>query len=142
MTGKQYLQQAYSLDKTIESDLRELARLRDLRTSIPGGGYGKERVAGGKTGTSRTEDVVIKIIDLESKINHDIDRLIDTKRDMIDKINQMEDSTEQLILRYRYINFMPWEVIKDELGYTDIRWVFRLHARALDSFERLTIKNH
>ncbi len=43
-----------------------------------------------------------------------------------------EDLNMREILRMRYIHFMRWQAISDCL-MLDLRWVMRLHKRALDS---------
>ena len=42
----------------------------------------------------------------------------------------------QTILELRYLCFKPWEQIAVEMGY-ELRYVFKLHGRALDQCEYL-----
>ena len=61
MRAKEYLQQAYYLDKRISGDLEELARLKELSTSITPGKLSGERVKGGKQSHDKVGEIIAKI---------------------------------------------------------------------------------
>lgn len=76
MTNKEYLRQAYRLDQKINSDIEEVARLREMAGNI------SSPVLGDKVQTSRNRDGLFvrnmeKILLLEEKINREIDALVD-----------------------------------------------------------------
>ena len=60
MTAKEYLSQAYYVDKRIQSKLRQVESLRDLATMVTST-LGTESVSGSKN-VHRTEDTLDKII--------------------------------------------------------------------------------
>lgn len=134
MNAKEYLKQAYRLDELIKSDLAELESLKALATSISGINYGGERVQGGNLPGSRIESTVMKIIDLENKINCEIDRYVNLKAAIRKAINAIPNQNEKLILRYRYIEFLQWSVIQERMGLEE-RQVFILYGKALNSFK-------
>ena len=136
MNAKEYLQQAYRLNELIDSNQRELDQLRALSTSISAVDVSKERVQGGADSHDKIGSIIAKIVDLNDIINDEIDRFVDLKTDIHNKIMLIPDNTENLVLKYRYIEFETWESIAVELGYT-FQWVHVLHKRALKSFEKV-----
>ena len=129
MTNKEYLRQAYRLDQKINSDIEEVARLREMATSI------SSPVLGDKVQTSRSGDApfvrsIEKILLLEEKINREIDMLVDLKSQMRDVIAAVPDMDERMVLRYRYIHNLTWEQIGNELN-ADKSTIRRWHGSAL-----------
>ena len=129
MTNKEYLRQAYRLDQKINSDIEEVARLREMAGNI------SSPVLGDKVQTSRNRDGLFvrnmeKILLLEEKINREIDALVDLKSQMRDVIAAVQDTDERMVLRYRYIHNLTWEQIGNEL-HADARTVRRWHGSAL-----------
>ena len=129
MTNKEYLRQAYRLDQKINSDIEEVARLREMAGSI------SSPVLGDKVQTSRNRDGLFvrnmeKILLLEEKINREIDVLVDLKSQMRDVIAAVQDTDERMVLRYRYIHNLTWEQIGNELN-ADKSTIRRWHGSAL-----------
>ena len=129
MTIKEYLKQAYRLDHRIDSDLAEMDRLRAMAESV--GAISWEE----KFNPNRSTDAPFvrsleKVWDLEQKINAEVDKLINLKDQIRTVIDGVENSDEQMVLRYRYIHNLTWEQIGDELR-ADARTVRRWHGSAL-----------
>jgi len=129
MTVKEYFYQAYRLDQRINSNLEEVTALREMSSSVSSPLL-TERVQ-----TSRKRDApfvrcIEKIIDLEEKINKEIDLLVELKKEIRGVISTVEDTDERLVLKYRYIHNYTWEQIGNEL-HADSRTVRRWHGSAL-----------
>lgn len=129
MTVKEYFYQAYRLDQRINSNLEEVTVLREMSSSVSSPLL-TERVQ-----TSRKRDApfvrcIEKIIDLEEKINKEIDLLVELKKEIRGVISTVEDTDERLVLKYRYIHNYTWEQIGNEL-HADSRTVRRWHGSAL-----------
>ena len=75
MTTKEYLSQAYRIDRRIDSKLEQVMSLREL--------LGKATATLTSTPRPATldprsmEEIVAKMVDLENEINEDIDTLVD-----------------------------------------------------------------
>lgn len=134
MTPKQYLQQAYLLDEKINSRLRELEQLRRLEASVQGVDLTRERVQCSRRFRSQVENIAQKIIDLEQRINSEIDRLLELKLEIRKVIESVDNETEQLLLRLRYIEYKRWDEIAEIMGYSK-RQVTRLHGYALQKIK-------
>lgn len=134
MTAKQYLRQAYRLNELINSDIQELEQLKALSRSIS-----SPNLSGMPSGSRKQEapfvNAVIKIVDLEKVIDAEIDRFVDLKKEIRDKLFQIKDKNERLILQNRYLLFHTWEQIAEELDFTP-QWVQEIHKRALKNFSK------
>ena len=76
---------------------------------------------------------VVKIIDLQNEINHDIDELVDLKREITRRVKSIPNTEYQFLLEKRYLCFMPWEKIAVDMGYS-IQHIYRFHDWALRDF--------
>ena len=134
MTAKQYLKQAYRLNELINNDIAEAAQLRTLSTSISSPNLSGMPSSGRKT-EAPFVNCVNKLIDLEAKINAEIDSYVDLKEEVRQKITALEDKNEKLLLQSRYLLFMTWEQIAESMNFTP-QWVYELHKRALTTFSK------
>lgn len=126
MTAKQYLNQAYRVYELIESNNRQIQRLRDMATNITVNLT--ERVKGGKPGGMAA--TVEKIVELESSIESDTNRWTELMIEIRTAVNQLTNADERLVLTLRYIEFKKWEDI-EKIMHIDQRQVYRIHGRAL-----------
>jgi len=137
MGAKQYLQQARWLDNTVNAKLEQIERLRSLVEKIT-----VEYTGDVKVTASHENDqlalVVAKIMELEKDINTDIDKLVDLKAEINSTLALMTNDAYRLILTMRYINCLPWWQISYDLQ-SDMRWVYRMHKKALKEFEKVLI---
>lgn len=129
MNAKEYLSQAFHIDQRINSKLEQVMKLRE--TSTKATATLSDMPRSDTPNVHRLEDTICKIIDLENEINHDIDKLVDLKREAREVIGQLSDPDQQLILELRYLCYKTWEEIADELGYCPSN-IYRLHGRALE----------
>lgn len=136
MTSKEYLSQARYLDMRINSKMDQIESLHELATrctsTISGMPHNPNRSG------SPMSDAICKIIDLESEINADIDKLVDLKREIVGVIKSVNNVEYQTLLEKRYLCFMQWEQIAVDMGY-ELRYIHKLHKRAL---ENVSISNN
>lgn len=128
MTAKQYLEQAYRIDLRINSKLEQVASLNELAqkaTTVFG-----TAPTGGTRNVHRLEDVIIKIVDMESEINADIDSLVGLKKEIAGVIRSVENIEYRTLLEQRYLCFKRWEEIAQLMGH-GIDSVYKMHRKAL-----------
>ena len=128
MNAKEYLKQAFYLDKRINSKLEQVESLNALATKATT--TLSDMPKNPNKGTSRLGDTIAKIIDLQEEINRDIDKLVDLKKEIVRTIKNIEDKELQVVLEKRYLCFESWEKIAVEMNYS-IQHIFRLHSKAL-----------
>lgn len=130
MKAKEYLHQAYRLDQRIQSDLDELDRLRELSTSPSSPSWG-ERIQKTRATDALFVRYLERIEELQIKINDEVDHLIALKEQIRDVINEVVNTDERMVLRYRYVHNFTWEQIGDELN-ADKSTIRRWHGNALN----------
>jgi len=135
LSAKDYLSQAYRIDQRINSKIEQVQSLRDLATKASAT-LSDVPPTKGTRNIHRMEDIIAKMVDLEGEINKDLNRLIDLKHEIVTVIKCVESPELQTLLELRYLCFRTWEHIAVEMSY-DLRWVHRLHQRALDEVETI-----
>ena len=132
MNAKEYLKQAFYLDKIINSKLEQVESLNALATKATS--TLSDMPKSPNRGTSKLEDTIIKIVDLGGQRNMEIDKLVDLKKEIVRTIKKIEDKELQVVLEKRYLCFETWEKIAVEMNYS-IQHIFRLHSKALKNIE-------
>lgn len=130
MTAKEYLSQAYRLDKRIDSKIEQLKSLNLLATKCTS--TLSDMPKSQSISNSRLEDTAVKIVDLQEEINRDIDSLVDLKRDIVRTIKSVQNPEYQIILELRYLCFKTWEEIAVQMNCS-IDNVFKIRKNALKS---------
>ena len=134
MTTKEFLNQAYRIDQRINSKLEQIISLHELATKATST-LSYVPVSGTKS-QSRMEDVITKIVDLETEINKDIEKLVEIKKNIVSTIKKIQNPELQTLLELRYICFRTWEQIALEMGYS-IQNAYKLHDRAIKILKRV-----
>ena len=129
MTAKEYLNQAYWLDRRIDSKLEQLSALKDMATKTTS--VMSDDVVSHTRNVHSMQDVIAKIIDMQAEINADIDQLVDLKREIMQVVKTVQNPEHQTLLELRYLCFKSWEDVAQELGY-NVRHIYRLHDEAVD----------
>jgi hypothetical protein len=128
MTVKEYLSQAYRVDRLITSKLQQVQSLRELATRATS--TLSDAPHGGSRNNHRMEDIIAKMIDLENEINGDIDKLVDLKSSIVALIKGVPDPDHRILLELRYLCFKSWGEIAADMRYSK-DYVFELHRKAL-----------
>jgi hypothetical protein len=134
LTAKEYLSQAYRIDQRINSKIEQVRSLRDLAEKATATLSDMPRNP--SPNHHRMEDFLCKALDLENEINADLCCLIDTKREIVTVVKCVENRELQTLLEMRYLCYKTWEEIAVEMHF-DLRWVYRLHGRALDEVDAI-----
>lgn len=133
---KEILQQ-YRLAEMEEQRLEhEIERWRSRAEKVTPG-YSKAP-AGGGDGRSM-EHTLERLGELAVELTQQRDKLIRLRREVGAAIDTVPDARLRELLRLRYIEGMKWDRLAIAMGYDDLRWIYRMHGRAL---EKLTIESH
>ncbi len=126
-----YLNQYRYADKEIDRKIRELenwkSKIFNVTSTISDMPKGKGRVDTIATG-------IANISEIEERINTDIDILVNLRKNIESQINKVKDLKQKEVLKCRYLDFKKFEEIAVELKI-DIRWIYRLHEKALDNLK-------
>ena len=93
MTPKEYLTQIFNLDKKIDDKIRERDAI--MSTLLKGTDSTKEPIYSNLP-SSPVENTVIKLMDHNDEVNHQIDDLVNLKIQIAGEINQLEKETHQM----------------------------------------------
>ena len=129
MTPKEYFQECLKLDNKVTEKQNQLdlikasftsaVKMKDINVQTSGGNSHEERLA--------------KLFELSDEINADVDKLVNYKLKLSLEVNQLEDDRYRMILSERYFQGKKFELIAVERDY-DIRWIYKLHGKALQAF--------
>ena len=129
MTSKEYLNQAYWLDRRIDSKLEQLSSLKAMATKTTSAM--SDEVVSSTRNVHSMQDVIAKIVDMQTEINMDIDRLVDLKSEIMHVIKEVKNPEHQTLLELRYLCFKSWEYVAEQMGY-NVRHIYRLHDEAVE----------
>ncbi len=133
MNAKEYLSQERWLDMRINSKLEQVESLHALATKATS--TLSDVPPSGTRNVHRMEDIICKIVTLEDEINADIDRLVDLKRDIAERVKMVQDMEYQSLLEKRYLCLMTWEQIAAETGCS----VRNIHLRHGEALKKVTV---
>ena len=114
-----YLEQVKGLDTKIKNKLIEQQQWKDIALSITANMEGERVQASGSK--SKLENAMVKCVDMDAEIDSLIDQLIDTKKEVIQTIEQLYSPIEYDILHKRYIQYKSLQDIADYYG-KDYDW--------------------
>ena len=129
-----YLCRYHNLIEKIEKKREYIAFCEERSLAIPGPSYG-ERI----NNPSPSHDApfvkwVYRAIDAEEELKRLEDKAKNAKQEIETAIAKLEDETLQMILIYRYIDWLTWSEIASKVYYSD-KTVRRKHDLALELLE-------
>ncbi len=137
MIAKEYLLRYRRLNNYIDCKLDQVEQLRELATRLsPTAMFDKNGNVSDKVGRT-----VAKIVDMERKIDQNIDELIITRDEIVETISRIPDTDIRTVLEYRYINGLSWRRIAAKMHYTEKHVTGYLHRKALHEVEKLIPHN-
>jgi len=128
MTAKEYLSQAYRIDRIVKAKMVRVRELQDLVISAKATITDMPMCP--TRNTHRMEDIIIKIVDMKEDIQTDIDLLLDTAHGIASAINNVTNPDYRILLELRYLSFKPWAEIAEDMRYSKQR-IFQIHNAAL-----------
>lgn len=126
---KEYLRGFQRLNREIEQKQYSLSRLMDSRdrvttiiTDMPrGNGNDKSLIAD-------------EIIDLQNDLQNKLKKAMVLRTEIKNKIEELSEIDEIIVLSYRYIDNMACEEIAERMSFS-IRTVYYLHGKALENIK-------
>ena len=126
MTAKEFLRRARTVDRRVDEAQERVDRLRArLEAGRMSQITGMPR--GGGADWTETAD---KLIELEQRVNARTRKLVQWKLAAIDAIDAVEEARLREVLELYYVDGYSWARVAERMGL-DLRWVYRLHGRAL-----------
>ena len=86
------------------------------------------------------EETIKNINNLNTKINSNIDSLVNTRNEIADIINSLENEEYKTILTRRYLLYQGMQEIADIMHY-DLRSILRKHKTTIQTIMSLNVTN-
>ena len=136
LAAKKYLMQIQRLDRAVDHQLLEIARLRALASGI-GSTSNSDRVQ--VSPTNKLESMIMKIMEAEEEADRMIDRLFDKKKLIIEQIDRLPDAECADLLKFYFIDGVKFDDMPDVM-HCSRRNVFYTYKRALSDFYEIFLK--
>ncbi len=131
--AKLYLLQLHKLDKLIENKMAELEQWKAIALGTTAQMNGERVQSSGSQ--QKMADAVGKYVDLQREIDACIDRLVDTRNEIIGVIEQL-DAMEYDVLHKLYVQRFTLQEVADICDKT-YSWVTTTHGRALKNVNQI-----
>lgn len=138
MTVKEFLRSIREQDSLLRAYEQELEDLKCRAYNISSPKLG-DKIQSNHLAT--LDEIVDKLDSQIEKVNAAWDELIDKRDKAKALIDKVEDESGRCVLYRYYILIQSWEQIAVEMNYT-IRWVYKLHGKALQDLEKEFTKIH
>ena len=133
MNAKDYLLQIQKLDKLIENKLQEVAHWKAVATGTTVCSEGDRVQSSGSK--QKMADAICRYMQMEDEINAAIDRLVDTKQEIIETIEQLPIDEYDLLHKIYVQKKELYEAAMEmDRSY---RWVTSVHGRALANVQKI-----
>lgn len=137
MKAKEYMQQAYFLDKRINSLVRQVNNLWDQATNISQ--VISDMPHNPNKEGSKVENKIVDICDLTDEIRKQTEKLKKLRKEMMAVVSKVPDPEYQLILQEKYFEMLTWEDIASDLNRS-VRSAQLLHGKALEEVQAILDK--
>ena len=131
--AKAYLSRYPKLKQYIKARQSELG---ELRNSLIPSSVDYTGITVQTSPHDKMADIMAQIDQLERRITEVTLAAMTALGEIEDTVNKLEDPRQQALIIYHYINDLTWEECAEAMGY-DLRWIYRLHGRALDEVEKI-----
>ena len=122
MTAKEYLNQAYKLDRKANMILQKADA---MRKSLYGRGQTYE--GGGHSDSSDSiAKAITKVVDYERKADEVIDKLIDKRIEIENLIKLVPDPVQREVLERRYLLYQSWDGFYDKISGQYIKGIYEI----------------
>lgn len=143
MRAKEYLLQLGKIDRLIENKIAEMEHWKAMAAGTTAYSetvkIGNEMHAVEKVQSSgnryKMEDAVLKYIETSNEINSEVDRLVYTRKEVINTIEQLK--TDEYDILYKiYVQGKTFQEVAEDKTKS-YSWVTSKHGRGLASLQRI-----
>jgi DNA-directed RNA polymerase specialized sigma24 family protein len=138
MEAKDFLNQVKKLDLQIKNKLIEKQQWKDIALGITSNMDGERVQSSGRK--TKMADAIDRCVDMEAEIDRLVDKLVDTKKEVIATIEQLDSPTQYDVLHMIYIQGKTLQEVADSYGMS-YDWATTTHGRALRNVRNIMAKN-
>ena len=132
MSVKEWLLRAWKIDNEITALERELFSARERMLSVTA--HYSDIKAQTSQGNA-VEIASVNYIEYKDQLMERIDNFFAIKREVAHAMSKIGDSACRTLLELRYLQYLTWERIAEEMNLSD-KWIrTKLHSKALNAME-------
>ena len=147
MTAKEYLNQAYKIDRRIQITL---AKAEKMRSGITYKSPSFDSAGSPQGGSDKLSEAIAKVVDYEREANELINKLVSKRIEIEQTIQSVQDAVQREVLERRYLLYQQWESrfdertgeyikgIAEEMGFSRRR-IFQIHGEALKTLHQIAL---
>lgn len=109
MNTKEYLQQAYCLDKGINSHIKEMEEQKLMAAGISSPSITSDKIQTSPNGDASYVSALARIWKMEEKVTKEINLYVDLKAQIHIILKQVTNPDHLMVLHYRYIHNYCWD---------------------------------
>lgn len=137
MNAREYLQQAFKIDRLVKSKIEQVAKLESLATSATQN-FSASGIPTSHDDTrgSKVENMVVDIVILKEQVQAQTAELLKLRGEIQQTLGRIDNLTVRFLLEERYLLYKSWDEICYETGFSR-DYVYRLHRQGLSSVEQI-----
>ena len=130
------LKQIYRLDMKMKRSKHQLEDIKQKMYTISAPQLDADRVKTSASGDDKLLKLIASVERIERRIRRETEKLIREYNAIVQEIERVPDERARTILMDRYVFYMRWEEIADQLGYV-VGHIYRLHQQAVREFAKV-----
>ena len=131
------LRQLIDLHQNINMKSEILANLREISQAVNGAPFSHGPNKKYNNCQSKVETNAVKIISLEESLKNDMAELSKLTQKFLTALDKIEDIKYRELLTYRYLCGNTWEQVAEQMNYSYMHVLIRLHPKALKLIENM-----
>lgn len=130
MKARERLKELYRLDLKIERDRKQIEDLKQKMYTVSAPALDADRVKTSGSGDDKLLKLIASVERTTRRITRDMTKHMKLYNQIVREIDRVQDERAKTILTSRYVLYMQWDAIANDLGY-EMSYVYRLHQDAV-----------
>lgn len=136
MKARERLKELYRLDLKIERERKQIEDLKQRMYTVSAPALDADRVKTSGSGDDKLLKLIASVERTTRRITKDMQTHMRLYNQIVREINRVQDERAKTILTNRYVLYMQWDAIANDLGY-EMSYVYRLHQDAVRMYAAL-----
>lgn len=136
MKARERLKELYRLDLKIERERKQIEDLKQRMYTVSAPALDADRVKTSGSGDDKLLKLIASVERTTRRITRDMTKHMKLYNQIVREIDRVQDERAKTILTSRYVLYMQWDAIANDLGY-EMSYVYRLHQDAVRMYAAL-----
>ena len=136
MKARERLKELYRLDLKIERERKQIEDLKQRMYTVSAPALDADRVKTSGSGDDKLLKLIASVERTTRRITKDLQTHMRLYNQIVREIDRVQDERAKTILTSRYVLYMQWDAIANDLGY-EMSYVYRLHQDAVRMYAAL-----